>query len=164
MAGVGYGMAPAGWAGPSLAYIVGAMQGVYKQAVRKQEETVAGILKRTAAQEESMAKEMERRNKVLASKKLDRQLNMEARMEYVCENRKQDFYQREQLLHRIVGETDRVMGMQRSKAALQRERREANMQASQARQKMVDTMDRLQQAKKFDKIASGEMTLESLMR
>ena len=38
------------------------------------------------------------------------------------------------------------------------------MQASQQRQKMVETMDRLQQAKKFDKIASGEVTLESLIR
>ena len=76
----------------------------------------------------------------------------------------QDFYQREQLLQTIMVETDRVMTMQRDRAALQRQRREANMVASQQRQKMVETMDRLQQAKKFDKIASGEVTLESLVR
>jgi hypothetical protein len=140
------------------------MQDVYKQAVKQQEDNVAAILKQAAAQEESLQREMERRAKELAKKKLDRQLNMETRMEYVCENRKQDYYHREQLLHKIMSETDRVMGMQRSRAALQRQRREANMQASQARQKMVDTMDRLQQAKKFDKIASGEVSLESLMR
>ena len=65
----------------------------------------------------------------LAKKKLERQLNMETRMEYVSENRKQDFYAREQLLQKIMAETDRVMSMQRSRAALQRQRREANMQA-----------------------------------
>lgn len=76
----------------------------------------------------------------------------------------QDFYQREQLLQKIMAETDRVMTMQRDRAALQRQRREANMVASLQRQKMVETMDRLQQAKKFDKIASGEVTLEALVR
>ena len=65
------------------------VQGVYKQAVKQQEDTVAGILKVAAKQEESMQRELERRNKALACKKLNRQLNMEARMEYVCENRKQ---------------------------------------------------------------------------
>ena len=39
------------------------LQEVYKQAVRKQEETVSAILKQAAKQEESMQREMERRNK-----------------------------------------------------------------------------------------------------
>lgn len=141
-----------------------AIQDVYKQAVRQQEDTVASILKKAAEQEEIMQKEKERRNKELARKKLLRQVNMEFRMECVDTHRKQQLYQREQLLHKIMSETDRVLAMQRDRAALQTQRKEANMQAAQARQKMVATMDRLQQAKKFDKIASGEVTIESLIR
>lgn len=57
--------------------------------MKQQADTVAGILAAAAKQEESVQREMERRNKELARKKLNRQLNMEARMEYVCENRKQ---------------------------------------------------------------------------
>lgn len=169
----------------------GAVQDVYKQAVKRQEDTVAAILKKASEQEARMAIEAERRNKVLAHKKLERQLNMEHRMECVDTSRKQQLYQREQLLHKIMSETDRVLTMQRERSALQMQRKEANMQArplcvrvsvctaqqasgqssgpahvqaAQARQKMVDKMDKLQQAKKFDKIASGEITLDSLMR
>jgi hypothetical protein len=141
-----------------------AIQDVYKQAVKQQEDTVASILKKSVEQEEIMQKEMERRSKELARKKLLRQVNMEFRMECVDTHRKQQLYQREQLLHKIMSETDRVLTMQRDRAALQTQRKEANMQAGQARQKMVATMDRLQQAKKFDKIASGEITIESLIR
>lgn len=120
------------------------VQDVYKQAVKKQQDTVEGILKKAADQEESMAREAERQAKALARKKLLRQLNMEYRMECVDTSRKAQLYQREQLLHKIEAETERVVGMQRSRAALQMQRKEANMQAAMQRQKMVETMDKLQ--------------------
>lgn len=140
------------------------MQGVYKQAVKKQQDTVEAILHKAAEQEESMAREAARQAKELARKKLLRQLNMEHRMECVDTSRKAQLYQREQLLHKIEAETERVMGMQRGRAAVQMQRKEANMQAAMQRQQMQETMDKLQQAKKFDKIASGEVSIESLVR
>ena len=102
---------------------------MYQQAIRQQEETVSGILAQEAKREGNMQREAERRKRELSKAKLERQLNMEARMEAVCENRKKDFYHREQLLQKIMAETDRVMTMLRDQAALQRQRRDANMQA-----------------------------------
>ena len=53
--------------------------------------------------------------------------------------------------------------MRREAASLQMQRKEANMQAAMQRQKMVETMERLQQANKFHMIASGQATIDSLM-
>lgn len=141
-----------------------AAQEVYKQAEQKQADTVAGILAKARAQDESMARDAARREAALSRKKLERQLNMESRMEAVDTNRKQQLYGRERLLAKIETETERVQRMQRERAALQRQRREANMDAALQRQRMVEKMERLQQAKKFDKIASGQVSLEALMR
>jgi hypothetical protein len=140
------------------------MQDVYNQAVKKQQDTVEGILKEAHRKEESMRIENDRRQKELAKKKLMRQLNMEYRMECVDTSRKQQLYQREQLLHKIEAETTRMMSMQCSRAALQMQRKEANMQAAMQRQKMMERMDRLQQAKKFDKIVSGTINIEALLK
>jgi hypothetical protein len=142
----------------------GGIQDVYRQAVKKQQDTVESILKKAHHKEELMRIENDKRQKELARKKLHRQLNMEYRMECVDTSRKQQLYQREQLLHKIEAETERVLSMQCSRAALQMQRKEANMQAALQRQKMVERMDRLQQAKKFDKIASGQVSIESLLR
>ena len=133
-------------------------------AQQRLDDRIKALLLRAAEQEESMRKEMELRQKAMARSKLHRQLNMEYRMECVDTHRKQQLYQREQLLHRIQGETERIMGMQRDRRRLQMQRKEANMQASMARQAMVENMERLQQAKQFDKIATGELTLQSLMK
>lgn len=140
-----------------------ALQEVYKMAVTKQQKKVSAILHKAAEQEEVMRKEQLRRDELLSQKRLNRQLNMEYRMECVDTNRKQQLYHREQMLHKIQSETDRIMQMQRDRAHLQQQRKEANMQAALQRQKMVETMDKLQQAKKFDQIASGQITIDSLL-
>lgn len=132
-------------------------------AVTKQQKKVSAILHKAAEQEEVMRKEQLRRDELLSQKRLNRQLNMEYRMECVDTNRKQQLYHREQMLHKIQSETDRIMQMQRDRAHLQQQRKEANMQAALQRQKMVETMDKLQQAKKFDQIASGQITIGLLL-
>lgn len=139
------------------------VQGVYKMAVTKQKQKVSSILQKAAEQEEIMQKEKRRQDELLAQKRLSRQLNMEYRMECVDTNRKQQLYHREQMLQKIQAETDRIMQMQRDRTRLQQQRKEANMQAAIARQKMVETMDKLQQAKKFDQIATGQITIDSLL-
>ena len=145
-----------------LAVIMFFSQEVYSQAVKQQSDRVTRILHKAAVQQENMDRERNRIGKELARRKLQRQLNAEYRMECVDTNRKQRLYAREVLLQKITMQTERVLQLRRDAAALQMQRKAANMDAAVQRQKMVEAMERLQQANKFDKISSGETSIHAM--
>ena len=62
----------------------------------------------------------------------------------VEEMKRRQLYQRDLLLQRIENETQRTYEMKASKADLQEQRRNANMQASFERQRLMESIERLQ--------------------
>lgn len=139
------------------------LQEVYSQAMKQQSDRVASILKKAALQQDSMQLQRNKVCKELARRKLQRQLNAEYRMECVDTNQKQQLYAREVLRQKIETETERVLQLRRDAEALHMQRKVANMHAAVQRQKMVEAMDRLQKANKFDSTAAGESRIKSLL-
>lgn len=69
--------------------------------------------------------------------------------------KRRDTYQRNQLLHKIQAETEKAHDLLDQRSHLQQQRKMANMSASFQRQKLLQSMEKLQHTKNWQSLSQG---------
>eukprot|EP00887_Chlorella_sp_A99_P000402 scaffold13.g402.t1 len=141
----------------------------YAEAQRKEQARVSEITRKQREKDEELARLRAERDAENARRALERKLQLEDKVLSVEELKRRDAYQRSQALKRIEEETAKARDLLDQRRQLQEQRRQANMEASFQRQKIVEAMDKLQRTKSWgvldDAAASGgTVSIDSLLK
>ena len=96
-------------------------------------------------------------------KKIAKAFETEEKRKKVESMKRQRTYKKQIMMQKIQRETDRTLNLKEEKARLQEERKQANMQASFQKQRLVEAMEKMKTSKGWSQIAGGgDISLASL--
>lgn len=138
----------------------------YLQAQEREALRVSEILRKTQEKDVKLMTLKEARDHDNACRNLEKKLDLDLKREKVEAMKRRDMYQRNQLLHKIQSETEKAHDLLEQRTSLQQQRKMANMTASFQRQKLLQSMEKLQSSKNWSALASGggQVNLDQMLR
>ncbi|KAK9830997.1 hypothetical protein WJX81_006970 [Elliptochloris bilobata] len=134
-----------------------ARKGTYAAALAREAVRVTSIQARQAAKEASLAAAAAAREHENEMRALQRHLDLDFKRNRVEAMKRRDTYIRSQLLSKIRSETEKARELLSQRAALQEQRKRANMDASFQRQRLLQAVERVQASKNWAALASGNL-------
>ncbi|KAK9817058.1 hypothetical protein WJX72_008938 [[Myrmecia] bisecta] len=138
----------------------------YSEAQRREEHRVSEILRKQHEKDDKLNILHEQRERVNQRRALEKKLNLDVKREKVEAMKRRDTYERNQLLCKIQGETEKAHSLLEQRSSLQEQRKMANMDASFQRQKLLVAMEKLQTTKNWGAISApnGGVSIDAMLK
>eukprot|EP00798_Chlamydomonas_sp_ICE-L_P007903 gene7903-1115_t len=135
----------------------------FQHAADLEEQRKQMIKQKAAAKDQALMELHLQRKKENAIKQVNTEFELKLRQDKVDSLQKQQLYERQRQLDKIMGEYESSRKLMMDRARLQDKRKMANMEASMRRQQLSSAMDHIK-GKDIQMLASGQMSVNQLIK